>query len=166
MPGLEAPPEQLCSAPLQDWDFPFQKRKLFETWVVPCIVPGLPLALAGHAPQCSSPPVQVHGPCSGLWHGPTSVWALHFQPLPSFFSVQIEYWGLCREQQHLLFILHVGFSFLSHLTRQQGGWLYCSCQLEVRFLCSKREKKSTDGIVNYLCMFKVMMLSSLLCYNL
>lgn len=119
MPGVEAPPERLCSALLQDWDFPFQKRKDFETWVVPHVVPSPSLALAGRAPHQRRDAALRCGLC----HGPSSAWPLHFQPLPSLFSVQIEYWGLCMEQQYFLFNLHVGFSFLWHLTRQQG------CQL-------------------------------------
>lgn len=98
--------------------FSFPKEKRFWNLGVPHVVPRPSLTLAGRAPH-------QHRDAAlrcGLWHGPSSAWALHFQPLPSLFSVQIEYQGLCMEQQYFLFNLRVGFSFLWQ-GRQQG------CQL-------------------------------------
>lgn len=84
--------------------------------------PGRPQTVPGLGRTCS-PPAQGRSPA--LWALAWTLLCLGLAfPAPSLtFSVQIEYQGLCMEQQYFLFNLRVGFSFLWHLTKEQG------CQL-------------------------------------
>lgn len=160
MPGLKASPEQLCSVLLQGQDFPFQnflKHKWYLRLSMGCQWPWMNVVHSTAPHQGKNAAT-----CSGLWHRPTTVQALHFQPLPSLFQCKLSTEGFVYNSN--IYYLIFTYSFLPHLVRQQGGCTAADT-LELYF-CEGKGEKCIDGMVNYFFVFKVVVLSSILTYHL